>query len=91
MSIPDYPELWGCEMDHADIPFLSATELASNIEAKLVSPTEAVEAYLDRIDSIDPEVNAYITVRADQVRQDARSAESELLRRELGGFSSRED
>ena len=45
-----------------DIAFLSATELGSAIKAKQVSPVEAVEAYLERIDRIDPQVNSYITI-----------------------------
>ena len=70
-------------MDRSDIPFLSAVELASYIEAKQVSPVEAVEAYLERIESIDPKVNAYITVCAEQARQDAHQAEAEIQR---GGY-----
>ena len=37
-----------------DIAFLSATELGSAIKSKEISPVEAVEAYLDRIERIDP-------------------------------------
>ncbi len=33
-------------MERTDIPFLSATELARQIEKKQVSPVEVVEAYL---------------------------------------------
>ena len=43
-----------------DITFLSATELGSAIKAKQVSPVEVVEAYLDRIERIDPLINSYI-------------------------------
>ena len=72
-------------MDHADIPFLSATELASLIEATQVSPVEAVEAYLDRIERIDPRVNSYVTVCAEEARRDARRAEEEIQRGEYRG------
>tara|TARA_B100000315_G_scaffold93266_2_gene85832 strand:+ start:878 stop:2305 length:1428 start_codon:yes stop_codon:yes gene_type:complete len=72
-------------MDRADIPFLSATELASRIEAKQVSPVEAVEAYLERIDRIDPKVNSYVTVCADEARREARRAEEEIQRGEYRG------
>ena len=40
-------------MDKAQIPFLSASELSRLIEKKEVSPVEATEAYLDRIDALD--------------------------------------
>ena len=63
-----------------DIAFLSATELGSAIKAKQVSPVEAVEAYLDRIERIDPQVNSYITVMAEHARQEALEAEAEIRR-----------
>jgi len=72
-------------MDRDDVPFLSATELASLIQAKEISPVEAVEAYLDRIDRVDPKVNAYVTVCAGEARRDARQAEAEIQRGEYRG------
>ena len=48
----------GGTMDKADIPFLSATELSRLIQAKEVSPLEATEASLDRIDNLDFKFNA---------------------------------
>ena len=47
-------------MDKADIPFLSATELSRLIEKREVSPVEATEAYLERIDDLDFKFNAYL-------------------------------
>ncbi|MCI0864870.1 MAG: hypothetical protein J4N69_11575, partial [Chloroflexi bacterium] len=72
-------------MAATDIAFLSATELGSAIQSKEVSPVEAVEAYLERIERIDPQVNAYITVCADQARQEALQAEAEIRRGEYRG------
>jgi Asp-tRNA(Asn)/Glu-tRNA(Gln) amidotransferase A subunit family amidase len=40
-------------MNKSDIPFLSATELSGLIQSKEVSPVEATEAYLERIDQVD--------------------------------------
>ena len=62
-------------MDRADIPLLSATELSRLIQSKEVSPVEAVEAYLERIDQIDGKLNSYITVSRDEALQAAREAE----------------
>jgi aspartyl-tRNA(Asn)/glutamyl-tRNA(Gln) amidotransferase subunit A len=67
-------------MEHADIPFLSATELATQIERKQVSPVEAVESYLDRIEKVDSKLYSYITVCADEARRAARQAEAEITR-----------
>ena len=65
-------------MEQADIPFLSTTQLASLIEARQVSPEEALHAYLDRIEQVGPKVNAYITVCADEAVQQARQAGQEI-------------
>ena len=65
-------------MVEKDIAFLSATELGNAIREKQISPVEAVEAYLDRIERIDPLVNSYITVTAEQARQEALEAEKEI-------------
>ena len=62
-------------MDKQEIPFLTASELSRLIGAKEVSPVEATEAYLDRIDQVDEKLNAYITVTRDQALQEARAAE----------------
>jgi Asp-tRNA(Asn)/Glu-tRNA(Gln) amidotransferase A subunit family amidase len=37
-----------------NVPFLSAAATASAIRAKQVSSVEAVQAYLERIDKLDP-------------------------------------
>ena len=72
-------------MERSDIPFLSATELAGYIERREISPVEAVEAYLDRIEQVDPALNSYITVTPAEARQAAREAEAEISRGEYRG------
>ena len=62
-------------MEKAQIPFLSASDLSRLIEKKEVSPVEATEAYLDRIDSLDFKFNSYITVMREQAMEAARDAE----------------
>ena len=64
-------------MNSKDIPFLPASELAAAIRAREVSPVEAVDAYLDRIDAVGDKLNAYITVCADAARADAKRLEDE--------------
>jgi len=49
-----------------EIPFLSVAELSGYIKKKEITPVETVRAYLERIERIDPKLNAYITVLADQ-------------------------
>ena len=67
-------------MDKVDIPFLSATELSRLIEKKEVSPVEAVEAYLERIDRVDGKLNSYVTVCREEALQAAREAEQAIAR-----------
>ena len=65
-------------MDKADMPFLSATELSRLIERKEVSPVEATEAYLERIDDLDFKFNSYLTVCRKDALQAAREAEQAI-------------
>ena len=62
-------------MNKQDIPFLSATELSKLIESKEVSPVEATEAYLDRIEQLDGKLNSYVTVLREEALQSAQEAE----------------
>lgn len=56
----------------------SATELAALIRSRAVSPVEVVEAHLNRIERINPSLNAIVTVAADALEQ-ARAAEAALM------------
>lgn len=72
-------------MNKADIPFLSATALGELIRQREVSPVEATEAYLERIDAIDGTLHSYITVCRQEAMQAARAAEQALARGESRG------
>ena len=52
--------------------FLPALEQARLIRERAVSPIEIVEDYLERIERIDPELNSYVTVCADEALAQAR-------------------
>ena len=65
-------------MSNQELVFLSAANLASEIKNKQISPVEAVEAYLDRINHVDPKLNAYITVLADKALEAAHQSESDI-------------
>lgn len=54
--------------------FASALELAAAIRNREVSPTEVAELFLDRIDRLDPELNAFAHQDPDRVRSWAREA-----------------
>jgi aspartyl-tRNA(Asn)/glutamyl-tRNA(Gln) amidotransferase subunit A len=69
----------------SDLTRLTVAELAARIRAKEVSPVDVTDAYLDRIERLNPSVNAYITVTADRARADARRAADEIARGEYRG------
>ena len=65
-------------MDKKELPFLTASQLSNLIETKEISPVEATEAYLDRIEEVDPKLNSYITITGEQAFESARQAEQEI-------------
>ena len=54
---------------------MSLAALAARLRAGEVSPREATQSYLDRIEAINPRVNAYIQVAGDQALAAADAAE----------------
>jgi aspartyl-tRNA(Asn)/glutamyl-tRNA(Gln) amidotransferase subunit A len=69
-------------MASTDLAFTPATELAALIRAKKLSPVELTRAVLDRIGRVNPVVNAFCTVTADQAMIAARAAEQALMKGE---------
>ncbi|MFN8676298.1 MAG: amidase [Thermomicrobiales bacterium] len=59
-----------------DVAFLSAENLVAAFRARRLSPVEVTEAILARIERVNPIVNAYTTVSADQAMAGARAAEA---------------
>jgi amidase len=60
-----------------ELAFLPAVEQARLIREGEVSPVELVQLYLDRIERLDPELGAYVTVRGDEALADARAKANE--------------
>ena len=63
-----------------DLTELTIAEASAAIAAKQLSPADLTEAYLARIEHLQPTVNAYITVTSDRARSDARAAADEITR-----------
>ena len=61
-----------------DLHFLTIADAARLIERKQLSPVELTEAFLRRIEVLDPQLNAFITVTADRALDQARTAEKEI-------------
>ena len=66
-------------MDSEDLGFMPATELAELIRTKKISPVEYMRALLDRIETLEPSVNAFAYLAADQAMDAARTAEKALM------------
>ena len=58
-----------------DIHDLTVTELAAAIGRKELSPVQITDHYLDRIERLDADVGAFVTVTAELARQQAAEAE----------------
>jgi Asp-tRNA(Asn)/Glu-tRNA(Gln) amidotransferase A subunit family amidase len=65
-------------MAASEILFKSVGELAPLLKAHKLSPVEVVRAYLERIEAVNPKVNAFITVTGEQALDQARKAEREI-------------
>ena len=72
-------------MDKSEIPFLSVSQLSELIKTRQASPVEVVEGYLDRIDSLNDQLFAYLTVCRDEALQAARESERALAQGEYKG------
>src|SRR5262245_45466848 len=59
---------------------LSAVELAEAIRARRLSPVELTRALLARIEKVNPRLNAYVTVSAEQALCAAARAEERVMR-----------
>ncbi len=64
-----------------DLCWMSATELARAIRQRQLSPVEVTRAVLDRIERINPGLNAFVTVTDRTAMRSARAAEKKLMRR----------
>jgi amidase len=59
-----------------ELAFASALEQADLVRSRDVSPVELVTGYVERIDGLNPRLNAYVTVCGDEALAEARRAEA---------------
>lgn len=72
-------------MPASDLCWLSALELAALIRSKQVSPVEVVGAVLARLETVNPRLNAFCAVVADEALEAAAAAEVAVLMGEALG------
>jgi len=68
-------------MANDELCWMSAAALAAAIKSKKLSPVEVTRAVLDRIERVNPRLNAYVTITDDQAIRDARAAERAVGKR----------
>jgi len=68
-----------------DLAFLPAWQLADAVRRRELSPVTLVQSCLDRIGALNPAVNAFVAVRAEEALADARALERRLAAGEPGG------
>src|SRR5256885_7374473 len=66
-------------MNATDLCFTPATELVTMIRAKQLSPVELTRAALERIERVNPTLNAFCTLTADTALARARDAEAAVM------------
>ncbi len=67
-------------MNTDELAFVSIEQLARLLRKKKLSPVELVKISLARIEQLNPQLNAYLTVTAKQALVQAQSAATEILR-----------
>jgi aspartyl-tRNA(Asn)/glutamyl-tRNA(Gln) amidotransferase subunit A len=65
--------------------YLELAAASQAVQKKEVSPVELTRCCLERIERLNPELNAFITVTADSALDEARKAEAEIIRGEWKG------
>lgn len=73
-------------MDDLELFEYTAAELSKMLQSKEVSSLEVTKAYLDRINSINDSVNAYITVLDDRAKKQAQKADELIAKGEYNAL-----
>src|SRR6266536_4567029 len=68
-----------------DLCFPPTTEIAAQIRTKRLSPVEIVDAVLRRGETLNPRLNAFCFLHADEARESARAAEAAVMRGDVLG------
>ena len=72
-------------MPEVDLAFTSALDLRQLIDSRQISAVELTEMFLGRIEKLNPRLNAYLTVTAEDALASARDSDEALARGETKG------
>jgi aspartyl-tRNA(Asn)/glutamyl-tRNA(Gln) amidotransferase subunit A len=68
-----------------DLNFITIREAAELIESKKLSPVELVRAKLERIEALNPQLDAFVTLTAELALEQAAKAEAEIAAGKYAG------
>ena len=71
-------------MPEVDLAFTSALDLRQLIDSRQVSAVELTEMFLGRIEKLNPRLNAYLTVTAEDALASARDSDRARPRSSTG-------
>src|SRR5262245_65078717 len=66
-------------MATSDVIWLSAVELTDMIRRKALSPVEVTDAVLARMERLNPKLNCFCAITADEARDHALAAEAAVM------------
>ena len=69
----------------SDLHWKPAHELAAMIRRRELKAAELMSATIERLEKVDPKLNAFVTLRAEQALDDARAVDEKLAHREEVG------
>ena len=69
----------------SELHFLTIAQASTLIRARKLSPVEYADALLERIEALDPQLDAFITVTAELARKQAKQAEAAIAKRKYRG------
>lgn len=72
-------------MNNAELCIQTVETLSPLIKAGKLSPVELTEAYLSRIEELEPKVNCFVTVTKQLAMEQARAAEQEIRQKKYRG------
>ena len=74
-------------MSDQELCWMSAIELLNAYRSKKLSPVEVTRAVLERIDDVNPKINAIVTLTADLAMEQAKAAEEAYQRGEAAALA----
>ena len=70
----------GSDVNHEELHYWTPSDLALALERRDLSPVEVTQAQLERIEALDDQLHAYVTVTAERALERAKEAELEIGR-----------